>query len=521
MSIDDTDTAELWDALEQLGPSLRSHIKVYPQAFRGERWYVLLDEVSGNHIRIDSHAYNVLGRFDGSVTLGSIYQVLTDQSAQSESHCPDKEEIIKLISQLHHLGALNGIKEKTTAQLVSDHSKRQSGQRWQKFLNPLAIRIPLFDPDKLLEKMSPYTNFLFTKWAVIAWIAIFLVGLTTTLLELPEIRASFTSEILKPKNLILLWLLYPVIKLVHEFAHAICVKRWGGEVHEMGITLLVLTPVPYVNASASAAFKSRWRRIGVSAAGILVEVFLASVAIILWSVSEPGFFHDTMLGIFLIGAVSTVAFNANPLLKFDGYFILQDFLEIPNLYSRSGEWYSYAFRHYLLRVNDVSSPQTAVGEHRWFVSYGLLSRIYRLVIVFAIALFLSTKLFIVGVALAVWALIQQLLLPVIKMLKYLAATPELEGRRRQAVVPVFITVAAVALLTLVLPLPQNTIAQGVVWTPDQGQIYAPTAGFVVSVHARAGHVVEAGELLITMENPELEQRLAVEQARLALLVKKP
>jgi len=527
----DTDSA-LWTAIAPATPALCSHISIHPQYFRGEKWYVLADETSGQHVRLNQSAFALVGRFNGTATVGSIYTFLqqeADEAGQAASigdnagdittspEVAEKDDIIRLLAQLQAIGALQGIGDKASEKLISEYNNKRFSERWRRWLSPLMVRFPLYDPDSFLEKHLSRLNWAFTRKAILVWMLVLFTGVVTTFSNFADIRAEVSNDILKPGNLVLLWLLYPLLKLVHEFAHAFSVKRWGGEVHEMGITLLVLTPVPYVNASASAAFKSRWRRIAVSASGILVEMFLASVAIILWSVSEPGFFHDTMLGIFLIGAVSTVAFNANPLLKFDGYYILQDYLEIPNLYSRSGEWYSYVFRRYLLGVKDVPSPQTAAGEHGWFAAYGLFSRIYRLVVVFAIALFLSTKLFIVGVTLAAWALIQQLILPVIKMLKYLAASPELEGRRRQVVVPVFIAGASVMLLTLVLPLPQNTMAQGVVWTPDQGQIYAPSAGFVVTVHARPGHHVEAGETLITMENPELEQRLAVEQARLALL----
>ena len=519
----------LWAAIAQTTPSLSSHVSIHPQHFRGEKWFVLADETTGQHLRLNQSAFALVGRFNSVLTVESIYTFLREEAASAAdvntnenattalTQVPEKEDIIRLLAQLHSLGALQGLGDRATEKLVAEYNTKQFTQRWRRWFSPLMIRFPLLDPDSFLEKYVSRLDWAFTRTAVLLWLLVLLAGVVTVFTHFNAIRNEVSTDILKPGNLILLWVMYPLLKLVHEFAHAFCVKRWGGEVHEMGITLLVLTPVPYVNASASAAFKSRWRRIAVSASGIVVEVFLASVAIMLWSASEPGFFHDTMLGIFLIGAVSTIAFNANPLLKFDGYYILQDYLEIPNLYSRSGEWYSYVVRRYLMRVEDVSSPQTAAGERRWFAVYGLCSRVYRLVVVFAIALFLSTKLFIVGVALALWALFQQLLMPVVKMLKYLAASPELKGRRRQVVVPVFIAGASIMLLTLLLPLPQNTMAQGVVWTPEQGQIYAPSSGFIVDVHVRPGHRVEAGELLITMENPELEQRLAVEQARLDLL----
>lgn len=506
------ENVELWDALCQMRPSLRSHIRVFPQSFRGERWFVLLDETSGTHLRLNSSAYKVIGRFDGRATLGSICSVLNEKTSADGG--PGHEEIIKLISQLHNIGALAGIKDKTTAQLVSDHSNRQSSQRMKKLLSPLMIRFPLLDPDRLLDRITPHTKIFFSKWALILWVAVIVMGLFVTLMSFADIRAQLTGEVFKPRNLVLLWVLYPLIKLVHEFAHAISVKRWGGEVHEMGITLLVLTPIPYVNASAASAFKSKWKRCMVSAAGIVAELFIAAVAIILWALSEPGFFNDCMLGLFMIGAVSTVVFNANPLLKFDGYFMLQDLIEIPNLYSRSSAWYRYSFKRYVLKLEGAESPQTAAGESGWFAFYGIAAFLYRFVVIISIVGFLLGKYLLLGVILAIWALLQQVFLPIVKFVKYLASSPELDGCR----VPVmrYSAIASIAILAIVflLPLPQSTLASGIVWVPQQGQIYASTSGFVSKVFVSPGSMVKTDELLVQMSDPELELKLQVEESRL-------
>jgi len=515
MSNQENNTDELWDAIRGLTPALRTHIKVYPQTFRGERWYVLLDEVSGNHLRINEHAYDVIGRFDGVATLESIVDVAQNDVASEDA--PGHDDIVRLISQLHHLGALNGIRDKSTAQLVGDFSNRESRQRIQKLLSPLMIKVPLFDPDQVLEKLSPRSNWLFSGISLVVWCAVVLAGFSVSMMYLPEIRSEFSADILKPRNLVLLWLLYPLIKLVHEFAHAICVKRWGGEVHEMGVTFLVLTPVPYVNASAASAFKSKWKRCLVSAAGIMVELFLASIAIVLWALSEPGIFNDCMLGIFLIGAISTVLFNANPLLRFDGYFVLQDLIEIPNLFSRSSAWYRYAFKRYVLRLQGVSSPQTAEGENRWFAVYGLASFLYRCFVIIAIVAFLLGKYLVVGAALAIWALIQQILLPLVRLTRYMTTSDELDARRSGIFKVAGVGALVVGSILLFLPLPQSTRAEGVVWVPEQAQLYAGGNGFVETIHVEPGKSVEEGQVIAKLSDPELALRLRVEESRLRTL----
>ncbi len=519
----DSQTSELWSTLVGLQPGLRSHIKVFPQYFRGEKWYVISDETNGQYLRINEAAYGIVGRFEGALSLGSIYEFVQEQrdvavdAAEDVEEPLQKDQVIDLLTRLHAFGALDGIGDKPTQQLVDEYEKRQSSTRWRKVLSPLMVRIPLIDPNQLLDRLIPRCLWLFTRTTLFMWLLFVLLATAVVLTFQAEIRAEISTEVLKPANLLLLWILYPFLKLVHEFAHALCVKYWGGDMHEMGITLLVLTPVPYVNASAATAFKSKWQRMAVSAAGIAAEMFLASIAIVLWVLSEPGLFHDTMLGIFLIGVVSTLLFNANPLLRFDGYFILQDWLEIPNLFSRSSEWYRYKFKQKVLKIDSAVSPQTAPGESFWFAFYGFSSQVYRLFVIFAIAFFLASKFMILGVLLAVWAVIQQLLLPAFKFVKYLLVSPDLERKRR----PVFafggLAVLTMLALALFVPIPQSTLAQGIVWLPEQGQIYAPADGFVAKVHVTQGEHVQVGQPLLTLENPDLQQKLAIEQSRLAIM----
>lgn len=510
------ETDELWEALRLTRPALRTHIRVFPQTFRGERWFVLLDETSGTHLRLNSPAYNVVGRFDGSTTLGSVYSVLEEQvSVEGKHEIPNRTEVIKLITQLHYIGALSGLKDKSTVQLVADHNNKQSKQRMRKLLSPLMIRFPLFDPDVLLERMAPRVGWMFSQWAFLLWITVVTSGVLVTLMAFSDIRVQLTADIFKPENLVLLWLLYPLLKLVHEFAHATCVKRWGGEVHEMGITLLVLTPIPYVNASAASSFKSKWKRCMVSAAGIFAELFIASVAIVLWSLSAPGFFNDCMLGVFMIGAVSTIIFNANPLLKFDGYFVLQDLIEIPNLYSRSSAWYRYAFKRYVLKLPEAASPQTAGGEQRWFAFYGVAAFVYRCIVMLSIIGFLMGKYLILGIVLAIWAVIQMAILPLFNLIKYLVSSPELDSRRGSVFRYSSIAAMAASAVVFLLPLPQSTPASGIVWVPEQGQLYASTNGFVDKVFVQPGSNVKVGDLLAELADPDLALQLEVEQSRLA------
>ena len=164
------------------------------------------------------------------------------------------------------------------------------------------------------------------------------------------------DRVLVPENLLVMWLVFPVLKLAHEFGHAFAVKTRGGEVHEMGVMIMVLTPVPYVDASSAWAFRSKWQRIRVGAAGMMVELFIASLALFLWLSAEPGVFRGVLYNVILIAGISTVLFNANPLLRFDGYYILMDWLEIPNLRQRSTQYWAYLAERYLFGRREAEPP---------------------------------------------------------------------------------------------------------------------------------------------------------------------
>lgn len=503
----------IWEAVSQVCPRLRKHIRVYPQSFRGDRWYVLHDETSGKHVRLNAGAFALVGRFDGRRSLETIVDFLDS----NESVDLNRQQVIDIVGQLQHLGALSGAMDRSTSKLIDSHYKNKAGTRLRKLLSPLMIRIPMLDPDKWLEAMGPVTTHLFKPIVGFIWTLVLMLGLITALSNTQEIGAEFTSEILKPTNLLLLWLLYPLLKTLHEFAHAVCVKHWGGEVHEMGITLLVLTPIPYVDASAASSFKSKYKRMLVSSSGILVELFLASLAIIFWASASDGFLRDVAFGVFTIGAISTVLFNANPLLKFDGYFVLQDLIEIPNLYTRSAAYYRYLFKTYCLKLPGQASPQSADGERKWFLVFGAASTIYRMIIMLVIVMFLINKYLILGVVLALWALVQQFVLPAFKFSRYLSTAPELDEKRSRVLGGVVASVAAAALILFAVPLPDSTRADGVVWVPEQGQLFSESGGFVSEVLVEPGTHVTRGEALLKLVNPELDRDLAALEAEVKVL----
>ncbi len=322
---------------------------------------------------------------------------------------------------------------------------------------------------------------------------------------------------LTPEFLLLMWILYPLVKTVHELGHGMAVKAWGGEVRETGISLLLLVPVPFVDASAASAFPEKHRRALVGAAGIMVELFLAALALFVWLNVEDGLVREMCFVVMVIGGVSTVLFNGNPLLRFDGYYVLSDVLDVPNLGPRSNQYVGYLAQRYLLKVHDAASPVTAKGEPVLLFSYALLSFLYRWFVSILIVLWAGAYSFWLGLAAGIFIAVGMVIKPLHNVVLFLRTAPQLaRGRSRAYAIVGGIAVATVVAL-YVLPVPFSTMAQGVVWLPEKARVRAETGGFVEQVHAHDGQHVKPGDLLISLSDPDLVAHLAAVQARLSAL----
>lgn len=501
---------EQWSHVAKLRPKLQKHVSAHAQEFRGARWYILSDAARGRHLRFNAAAYEFVGRLDGQQTVEEIYQSIAGSLG---SEAPTRVEILAILTRLLQVEVLVSGLPSDVKQLFRNNQIEKSSSRIKRFLNPLAIRFPLIDPDQFLNRTITSVRSVFSAGGAILWLLV--IGFATMLLMVhyQELISTLKQNILAPQNIILTIALFPIMKAFHEFAHAFTVKTWGGEVHEMGITLLVLMPVPYVDASAAWAFREKYKRVLVGASGMIMELFLAAVALIIWTMVQPGVIKDAALSAFLIGSVSTLLFNANPLLRFDGYYILQDLIEIPNLYSRASKYNLYLFQKYLLGKTDSVSPVTDTSERKWLLVYGVLAWFYRLFISLTIALFLSTKYFVIGIALAIWSLLIMFVVPLYRGIKFLLIDNTLSGIRLQAIGRTMALASVLAVICSMIPFSLYTNAEGIVWVPDQAQIYAKTDGFVEQVIIKPGTRVSAGTEVLRLHNSELHTRQKVLQAR--------
>jgi putative peptide zinc metalloprotease protein len=252
----------------------------------------------------------------------------------------------------------------------------------------------------------------------------------------------------------------------------------------MGIMLLVFTPIPYVDASSSWALASKYRRALVGAGGMLVEIFVAALAFYVWLAAEPGAVRVAAYNALVIGGATTLLFNGNPLLRFDGYYILSDLFELPNLRMRSNRYLGYVLERHLLGSSDVRRPHTAPGEPGWFVSYSVAAFVYRLFVVAAILTWILDWNFVVGVALGIFAAVGWFGMPLFKIVKHLVSSPSLRRVRGRALTISGGLVCLLVVAIVLVPVPLRTRAEGVVWVPEEAFVRAGCEGFVARRRAR-------------------------------------
>jgi putative peptide zinc metalloprotease protein len=276
---------------------------------------------------------------------------------------------------------------------------------------------------------------------------------------------------------------------------------------------IVGMPVPYVDASSTSVFPSKRARIVVAAAGILVELALASLALAVWLTVSPGIIQLAAFQLMAIGGVSTLLFNGNPLMRFDGYYVLSDALEIPNLSTRASQYLRFLVETGLLGLPERRPLDILPEERPWLVGYAVLAFVYRVSISVGIALFVAGRFYGVGVALAVWSVLLQVGVPAARGIQALRNDPRIGERPMRFAGRSLAAVTFAGLALFVIPAPLWTVSEGVVWLPEQAQVRAGATGIVTRILARPGSEVEHGAPLIEIQDELLAVEIRVLEAR--------
>ena len=500
----------LWHLAEKLKPRLREDCIIERHVIRGTIWHVIRDRFSTKVHRLSPAAYGVLMRMDGTRTFDQIWRDVVTRFGED---APSQDQILHTASELYAANLLQSDAAVDESDLAERGRREREHLPRSNLRNPMLIRIPLVDPDRFLNAtvhlIKPLCNVLGgALWlGAMIWLGIQLV------VHWQELTEDIADRVLAAQSLITLVLIYPVLKILHELGHAYAAKLAGAEVHEMGIMMLTLLPAPYVDASASVVVPEKWKRALIAAAGMMVELSVAAIAMLVWLNAEPGLPRSIAYDTVLIASVSTVVFNGNPLLRFDAYYIFCDLLELPNLGSRSQRYYNYLMQSYLFGAKDVASAPAAPGERFWFLLYAPASFIYRMVTIFSVVLLISSQYFVVGLVLAIWMAFVSFIWPVVKGVKFVLVSPSLGKVRWRAITVTALFLAAVGLLGAAVPIPNGTVTRGVVWVPEQARVVANASGLLVQMLTKPGTNVAAGDPLMRLDDPLIASRRNKAQAR--------
>lgn len=498
--------SESWYRVAGLKVRLHATVAVRKQLFRGETWYVLRDPFNNQYFRLRPEAHDFVVRLRPDRTVEQVWQECLERNPDN---APGQEDVIQLLTQLYFANLLHFETPADSAKLFERYRKRQQREVKSKLLSIMFMRIPLFDPENLLRRMLPVLKWLISPLGAVIWLAVVGGGIKLVVDHFGELLDQ-AQGVLAPENLILLYAGLVVVKTLHEFGHAMVCRRFGGEVHTMGVMLLVFTPLPYMDATSSWSFRSRWERAFVGGAGMIAELFVAGLAAFLWAYTGKGTLHSLAYNIMFVASVSTILFNANPLLRFDGYYILSDLLDIPNLGTRANKHLRHLVERYLFGYRDSFSPARNFKEASWLTVFGVLSGIYRVIVFVGIIFFVADKFLLAGLIMALLCVVSWGIVPLFRLLTYLATNPRLAKTRVRAAAVCLGFLMIVAAFLAFFPFPNRFRAPGVMETIQYTQVINDTPGYVKTVFAPSGAEVAEGTPLVGLADRELD--LAMEAA---------
>ena len=506
--------SESWYRVVSLRPRLRATAQISRQYYRGDRWYVVRDPAGNQFHRLSDAAYRFVGLLDGSRTIGEAWELVGGQLADD---APTQPEVIQILSQLYAANLIETDVTPDAQVLLKRYKKQQSQKTKQRWMNMLFPRKSLWDPDRFIKTWMPVIRGMLSWPGALLWVVV-VGGAVVSMLPEWDRLSRAASNAIDPGNWLLLMLTFVIIKFIHEMGHAFSCRRFGGEVHEVGVMLLVLMPTPYVDASSAWAFVNKWKRVFVGAGGMIFELFVAALCAFIWKfTSDATLLNQLAYNAMLIASFSTIVFNANPLLRYDGYYILSDLLEIPNLQNKSREYSMGLVKRHVFRVKS-QQPLPPVGQRFWLFFYNIASSCYRIFVSLAIAYMLFYQLpeqvKVIGLVMGVAAMATFALMPIFKLFKYLATDPELHRKRVRASAFCLTIATAAVLLVGVIRWPVYVRAEGVLEAADRKTIFVGQPGFVTQVDVRDGQVVAEGDVLIRLRDPELYTQRAQYQAEI-------
>ena len=490
---------------------VRPDLQIFEQKYEGKTYHVVKDPVCLRYYRFNQQEYFVFQLFDGDHTLEQVRDRFEDEFKPHRLEYHDLEGFAR---QLVTAGLVQHEQQGAGKHLFERRAKQRRLKRLTALTNILYWKIPVFDPDRILTWMYQYLSWIFTGWFFALSVGLMLSALIHVTLHFDTFYSKLPAyqEFFSWNSVLYMWISLGVVKIIHEFGHGLSCKAFGGESHEMGVLLMCLSPALYCNVTDAWTLADKWKRIIISFAGIYVELIIAAIATFVWWYT-PAYpvVNNIALCVMVHCSVSTVVFNANPLMRFDGYYILADWLEIPNLREKSNRFLNNLFLAKCLGV-EVPPEAYMTPWRKWlFVIYAIASWVYRWVVLFGIlwflADFLGPKLKILSQMLALASLGSLFIWPAYKVIKNIRQRGRLPDMKA---IRVNITLAVLASLVaafFLLPLPVSRVRETGLLAIDPDAVTGvslPVPARLISLEVRPGQKVVKGQILGRFQSEQLE-----------------
>jgi putative peptide zinc metalloprotease protein len=477
--------------------------------YHGQTFWVVKEPVGLNYFRFHEEEYEILCMLDGHTSLD---QIKEDFERQFTPQKITFQDLLQFVGMLHRSGLVISESPGQGQQLVKRRNDRKQRELLGKLSNVFALRFRGVDPERFLNWLYKYTWWLFTPPAITVALMFGLSALLLVFIQFDVFRHRLPAfhEFFSFRNWIFLGITMAVVKILHEFGHGLSCKHFGGECHELGAMLLVFTPALYCNVSDSWMLPNKYQRAFIGAAGMYVELILASIATYVWWFSEPGLVNHIALSVMFICSVSTVMFNGNPLLRFDGYYITMDLLEIPNLQQKSSEILKRFWMQYCLGVEQPENPFLPQRNQELFALYTIAAVCYRWFVTFSILYFLN-KVFEpyglkpLGQLIAMAGLVGLVLQPAWQLYKFVYTPGRMSKVKSKNVTITIAVIATLLAAFLFVPAPFAVKCAFEVQPHEAAGVYVSAPGTLAEVHVKPYQEVKAGDVIAVLENRTLKR----------------
>ncbi len=498
---------------------MRADLTFDRMTYQGVEYWVVKEPLGQKYYQFPPHVFYLLRQLDGTKSIDQLQDNYHDEYAPKRI---TRQELQQLLTRFHKDGLVTSNVSGQGSELLKRGRKSKMMERVGQFSNILAIRYRGFDPERILNFLIRYTWWIFTPAAVIATMIMAMIALLSVIVNWTEFQSKLPGfeQFFDVNQWVLFIAVLCVTKIFHEFGHGLSCKRLGGECHEIGFMLLVLTPCLYCNVSDSWRLPNKWHRAAIGAAGMYVEIILATIATFIWWFVQPGLVQEICLKVMLVSSISTILFNGNPLLRFDGYYILSDLLEIPNLNQKSTKALTTLLGRHWLGLEIPDDQLMPANRPVAFAMFTVAAFCYRWFIMFAIITFLTKMLEpygleSIGIGIALFSLVGMLGMPGYKLYKYMSVPGRMHQVKKTRFSVILASVLFVVGLILFVPLPHYLRCSMIVMPQEIETIWVDETGKLESCDVVPGQQVKKGQTLARLSNIDLELQLMASKGQLA------